>query len=68
LMAVCSSMIERNTPRRRRRRVSAEKKVSTAFSHRWPGGHRSDLRRRRRQEAAEGGVRRCVSGGEKIPH
>src|SRR5919107_2102182 len=32
-MAACSSTIEPNTPRRSRRRVSAEKKVSTAFSH-----------------------------------
>jgi hypothetical protein len=28
----CRSTIERKLPRRRRRRVSAEKKVSTAFS------------------------------------
>jgi hypothetical protein len=32
-MAACNSTIEPNTPRRRRRRVKAEKKVSTAFSH-----------------------------------
>src|SRR5918993_4625080 len=32
-MASCSSTIERKTPRLSRRRVSAEKKVSTAFSH-----------------------------------
>src|SRR3954468_10760799 len=32
-MAACSSTIEPKTPRRRRRRVRAEKKLSTAFSH-----------------------------------
>lgn len=31
-MAACRSAMERNTPRRRRRRVRAEKKVSTALS------------------------------------
>jgi hypothetical protein len=33
LIAACSSMIERNTPRLSRRRVSVAKNVSTAFSH-----------------------------------
>jgi hypothetical protein len=32
-MAACNSTIEPNTLRRSRRRVRAEKKVSTAFSH-----------------------------------
>jgi hypothetical protein len=32
-MAACGSTIEPNTPRRSRRRVRAEKKPSTAFSH-----------------------------------
>jgi hypothetical protein len=32
-MAACSSTIEQKTPRRSRRRVRAEKKPSTAFSH-----------------------------------
>ena len=32
-MAACSSTIEQKTPRRSRRRVSAEKKLSTAFSY-----------------------------------
>ena len=31
-------------------------------SHRWPAGHRSDLRRRRRQEAAEGRIPRPRHG------
>ena len=41
-------MIERNTPRRRRRRVSAEKKVSTAFSHEPEVGVKWKVQRKRR--------------------
>ena len=45
LMAAWSSMIERNTPRLSRRRVSREKNVSTAFDQEHEVGVKWNTRR-----------------------
>jgi hypothetical protein len=47
LIAACSSTIEWKLPRLSRRRVSAEKKVSTAFSHELEGRLRLEELERR---------------------